>query len=113
MEVTLLPLSGEASVGGAHTFGAEVEDGYYPYTYTWDKDGEVIEDAVDDSYTRSDLEESDSGTYRVTVTDDNGDVRSASAELIVVPSVPAVGILGVGALIALVALAGVRKTMKK
>ena len=103
--ITDEPEGGEKTVDEPHTFSVTAAGGYPPLTYVWKQDGATK--ASGSEYAITGLQLSDSGTYTVEVSDDNGDVRiGGPAALTVTSGVPVAGLAGLGALIGVCVLGG-------
>jgi sugar lactone lactonase YvrE len=68
------------SVGGSATFSVSAAGGS-ALSYQWNFNGTAIPGATSASYTVSNAQASDAGTYSVTVTDTDGSITSAGANL--------------------------------
>jgi PKD repeat protein len=81
VEITSSDTEGEVAPA-TFEFDADVTGGTEPYTYSWDFDGESIEE-IDDDETEHTFEEA--GTYNagLTVTDSEGRIGSDSMEITV------------------------------
>lgn len=114
LRMTVPPADARVGAGDSHTFTVEAKGGYPPVTYAWSRGAQAISGADESSCTVYDLALSDSGTYRVEVSDANTDVLTASARLDVEPvSVPTAGLAGMGVLFGLLALAGAGRMRKR
>lgn len=78
------PQSAEKLVGANHTFGVKA-GGTDPFTYQWQKDGRDIAGANGPTLSLVNLQEADSGKYRVVVGNAFASVPSAEATLDVAP----------------------------
>ncbi|GEM_PF-888596 len=116
--ITQAPEGGSKPAGSSHTFTVETTGGYEPLLYSWKRiplEGieEIIFDANDASYTKSNLAQADSGAYTVEVSDANTDAQSASTELTVTKSVPVAGLSGLCVIAGLITLIGVWTVLRK
>lgn len=93
--VQITPLSGpvinaqpqSATVQAGHQASFSVgATGQGTLTYQWRFNGTPISNATNSTYTIASVQNTDQGDYDVVVTDDNGHVTSAAAELTVVPA---------------------------
>ena len=113
LTITQHPQGGQKSIGDSHEFVVVVTGGYPPLSYQWRKNEAVILDAPDASvYVLAGLEASDSGSYTVVVTDNNGAfVESEPAVLVVGYGLPIANLAVLVALISalLLAMLGVSK----
>jgi hypothetical protein len=78
--ITLQPKSVNRIVGSSVTFSV-VASGTAPFSYEWYKDGVAISNATLNAYTLADLAVSDSGIYRVRVSNAAGTIPSSNAVL--------------------------------
>ncbi len=110
LEITAQPEGGPKAVGDSHEFAVAVTGGYMPLAYQWRKDEAVLPDGPDGPVLAlADLEESDSASYDVVVTDDNGaSVVSDPAILLVGTDLPAMNALLMAALVLALALGALR-----
>ncbi len=89
--ITTQPQSLTVSAGTSANFSVTAS-GSAPLTYQWRKNGAAITGATSASYTLSNAQSSDAGTYSVVVSNSGGSVTSSDATLTVstTPSVPAI-----------------------
>jgi len=94
------PSGGQAPVGGSFTFTVSVRGGYEPLAYQWLKNGYPITGATQPIHSIAVLTTSDSGSYTVSITDDNTAVLVSEAAVLTVTggALPAAGLAGVAAL---------------
>jgi hypothetical protein len=74
--------------------------------YQWQKDGEDLMDATEESLTLQSTSESDTGAYTVVVRDAENNTCSASATLTVTENLPGPGGLALAVLVGLCGLGG-------
>jgi hypothetical protein len=97
LQVLTGPSGGFKEIGSAHTFTVTVAGGYAPLSYVWKKDGSPIGTAS--TYAITSLDDADTGSYLVEVSDDNGALAvSPATPLTVVAAVPVAGIAALTAL---------------
>lgn len=77
-----LPETKAVAQGAALTLQGAVTGGVSPYTYAWLKDGDVVEGRVSASFTKSNFDAADAGTYVLQVTD-SADTVILSQECVV------------------------------
>jgi hypothetical protein len=106
LKITLPPVDHDAPMGGSCTFSVETSGGYQPLNYFWKFNGEPIDGATSNSYTKIDLSDLDAGEYTVEILDENSDVATASATLTITEGVPVAGMAGLFVCIFLLALFG-------
>lgn len=80
--ITTQPQNASATVGGSVTLSV-VASGTAPLSYQWKKGGTAISGATSASYTISNVQTTDAGSYTVTVTNSIGSVTSNAATLTV------------------------------
>jgi len=85
------PVNTTATVGDNVTFSVTVSASPSP-TYQWSFNGGVVQDATGSSYSRSNVQIADAGTYSVVVSNNLGSATSKDAVLSVVP-VAAYGVI--------------------
>jgi Immunoglobulin domain len=71
---------------GSNAILAEMATGSPPLSYRWEKDGYAIAGETSSSLLLSDTQQSDSGTYTVSISNAVGSVPSRSAVLTITPS---------------------------
>jgi|GEM_PF-3648565 len=94
------PAGGQAPVGGSFTFTVSARGGYEPLAYQWLKNGYPIGGATQPIYSIGVLATTDSGSYTVSITDDNTAVLVSEAAVLTVTggAMPAAGLAGLAAL---------------
>ncbi|MDU3284338.1 MAG: immunoglobulin domain-containing protein [Cutibacterium avidum] len=75
---TALAATTTKSTGQTMTLTVAVTGGLAPYTYQWYKDNNAIPGATADTYEKTSLATTDSGTYKVVVHDVYGNIISSS-----------------------------------
>ena len=83
-QVSTQPIDQYAAVGGSATFSVAAS-GSSTLSYQWNFNGSAISGATGSSYTVTNAQSSNAGSYTVTVTDTLGSVTSAAANLYVNP----------------------------
>jgi len=103
--VTVLPVNGNANVGGTFTFTATPTGGVGVVHYSWKKGSVAAPYAADsNTYTIPVVALSDAGDYHVDASDDDSTVASGTVTLDVAVGMPVTGLLGFG--VVLTALLG-------
>ncbi len=85
--ITAQPQDKTGKIGGSATFNVSA-GGTAPFSYQWQFNGADIAGATTNSYTLTNLQTNDAGSYSVTVTNVAGSITSSNAMLTVVPPQP-------------------------
>lgn len=83
------PNSQTVTQGGNVTFSSAFANGFTPYGYQWAVNGVNIFGATSSSYTISNLQTSNAGSYTVAATDNNQTAITSNAAVLTVTTVPA------------------------
>lgn len=76
---TALPATKAVTAGQTLSLNVVVAGGSAPYRYQWYKDGNAIAGANSATYSKASAAAADSGTYKVVVLDDYGNIISGSS----------------------------------
>jgi hypothetical protein len=76
---TALPATKAVTAGQALTLTVVAAGGSAPYVYQWYKDGNAIAGATAATYSKASAAAADSGTYKVVVHDDYGNIISGNS----------------------------------